>query len=157
MLPLEVRARVRELLQGSLTTSTIARQLRVSLSSIKRIAKEPETPCTDDASERRRRRIGRPSVTAECRSWLVETLKLQPRLRTMGLLSIAREKGYAGSKSAFYDLVVSLRRGPEDDNADPRAAAPPPAQLPALMDTQFCRSSFDEDADLASTDVCLAD
>ena len=123
MLSLHVRARIRELLRRGLSLAAIAREMRVSLSSIKRIAKEPETKCLDDVSERRRRRIGRPSVTCAHRAWLVETLRMQPQRPTVELLAIARERGYSGSKSTFYVLVNSIRPSSEELEVGREAAA----------------------------------
>jgi len=110
MLPLELRAQIRKLLSEGCTKARVARELHVSLSTIKRIAREPVSRCADDASERRRRRIGRPSVTAEYRTWLAEALRLRPWLRTTQLLVLARRTGYSGGKTTFYQLAASVRR-----------------------------------------------
>ena len=134
MLPLEIRAQIRRLLSEGCTKARIAREFDVSLSMIKRIAKEPVSQCADDASERRRRRIGRPSVMAEHRTWLAEVLRLQPWLRTTQLLAIAREIGYGGGKTTFYQLAAAVRQElattPDGEPAS-MALSSPPAYLHA--------------------------
>ena len=60
MLGVNKRREVKTLLREH-KPSAVARLTGVSLSSVKRIAKETDVCHVDDASERRRRRIGRPS------------------------------------------------------------------------------------------------
>lgn len=90
----------------------IAKQLGVSERSVRAIEHEPAVATIDDAAERRRRRIGRPSKADPFREFIAATLKEEPELMSLELLRRARLKGYAGGKTAFYDLVASLRPAP---------------------------------------------
>lgn len=87
----------------------IAKQLGVSERSVRTIESEPAVASIDDAGERKRRRIGRPSKAEPFRHFVVATLKEEPELMSLELLRRARLKGYDGGKSAFYELVSSLR------------------------------------------------
>ena len=60
MLGVNKRREVKTLLREH-KPSAVARRTGVSLSSVKRIARESDVGHVDDATERRRRRIGRPS------------------------------------------------------------------------------------------------
>src|ERR1700744_3678512 len=91
------------------TQAKVAKQLVVSERSVRTIEAEPAVATIDDASERRRRRIGRPSKAEPFRDLVVAIFKDEPRLMSLELLRRARLKGYAGGKSAFYELVASLR------------------------------------------------
>ncbi len=81
----------------------------VSLSEIRRIDAEDPVEDYDDAAERRRRGIGRPSKAEPLRSFVLEKLADNPRLTSVDLLQGAKLAGYLGSKSAFYALVAKLR------------------------------------------------
>ena len=63
----------------------------------------------DDAAERRRRGIGRPSKAEPLRTFVLARLAQNPRLTSLELLQGAKLAGYLGSKSAFYALVARLR------------------------------------------------
>jgi transposase len=93
----------------------IAKQTGVDARSARRIAGEATVEGVDDAAERARRGIGRPSKTEAVRPLVVEILAAEPDLMTLELLRRARGKGYAGCKSAFYDLVRELRPARTDD------------------------------------------
>jgi hypothetical protein len=81
----------------------------VSLSSIKRIAAEARVVHVDDAAERARRQIGRPSLVENSRKLVVEILQEKADLPLVEGLRRVRQAGYAGCKSALYGLVASLR------------------------------------------------
>jgi transposase len=87
----------------------IAERVGVSIDTVERVRVEPEVTHVDDAAERRKRRIGRPSKATrfadDVRGWLTE----EPDLPTQELLRRAIERGYDGGKSAFYSLVASAR------------------------------------------------
>ena len=88
----------------------IARRTGVSERSVKRIATEDPVVAVDDAAAREVRGVGRPS-TVEAFVGVVETILAQDaNLLTVEILRLAREQGYRGGKSAFYDLVRSLRK-----------------------------------------------
>jgi transposase len=63
----------------------------------------------DNAAERLRRQIGRPSKAEAYRQVLVEALAETPGLRSVELLHRARQAGYTGGKSALYALAQTLR------------------------------------------------
>lgn len=81
----------------------------VSLSEIRRIEAEDPVESYDDAAERRRRGIGRPSKAEPLRAFVVGRLAENPKLTSLALLQGAKLAGYLGSKSAFYALVARLR------------------------------------------------
>ncbi len=81
----------------------------ISLSEIRRIEAEEPVESYDDAAERRRRGIGRPSKAEPLRAFVVEQLARDPKVASLDLLRGAKVAGYAGSKSAFYALVARLR------------------------------------------------
>jgi hypothetical protein len=87
----------------------VARLTGVSLSEIRRIEAEAPIDHFDDAAERRRRGIGRPSKAEPLRSYVTEQLAASPRATSLDLLRGAKAAGYTGSKSAFYALVARLR------------------------------------------------
>ena len=84
----------------------------VSLRSVKRIAKEPEMDQTNDAAERRRRGIGRPSIVRGFMELVVGLLRENPEMKSAGILRRARAGGYRSGKSAMYALIASLRSVP---------------------------------------------
>lgn len=103
------RHEIKVLLKAGHTRARVAELAGVSLRSVNRIAKEGEVDHVDDAAERRKRAIGRPSVVQGFRKFVVEQLKEQPELLSVELLRRARLKGYEGGKTAFYSLVAELR------------------------------------------------
>lgn len=84
----------------------IARAAQVSTRTSKRVVKEPEVAAE---VSRPRRRPGRPSKVEQHRGFVVELLTKEPNLPTLEVLHRARLSGYAGGKSALYDLVRDLR------------------------------------------------
>lgn len=109
MIPVSERRRIQALLRGGRSKASVARETGVSLRSVKRIAKEPELDHTDDARERRRRGIGRPSLARAFRELVLGLLREDPDLKSAEILRRARDAGYEGGKSALYALVASLR------------------------------------------------
>ena len=87
----------------------IAQTCNVPARTARRIAKESPVEEVDDAAERARRGIGRPKKAEPFRAFIVETLANEPTLMALELLRRARTKGYVGGKTAFYDLVATLR------------------------------------------------
>jgi hypothetical protein len=72
-------------------------------------AAETEITTIDNAAERARREVGRPSKAEAYRDVLVQALTDEPTLRTVELLHRARQAGYTGGKSAVYALAQTLR------------------------------------------------
>src|SRR5207302_4214707 len=63
----------------------------------------------DEASERAKRQIGRPSRVANFRKQVVGILQETSDLPSLEILRRVRETGYQGGKTALYALVASLR------------------------------------------------
>jgi len=91
------------------TWKEIAALSGVSVRTVRRIAAEADITTIDNAAERARRQVGRPSKADEYRDVLVQALTEEPTLRSVELLHRARQAGYAGGKSAIYALAQSLR------------------------------------------------
>jgi len=81
----------------------------VSLRSVHRVGEEPPVDHVDDAAERVKRGIGRPSIVEDFRKVVVEILQEKADLPSLEVLRRVREAGYPGGKSALYALVASLR------------------------------------------------
>ena len=82
---------------------------RVSVRTARRIAAETEVTTVDNAAERARRQVGRPSKADAFRDVLEHALAEEPTLRSVELLHRARHAGYTGGKSAVYALAQTLR------------------------------------------------
>ena len=87
----------------------MARLAGISLCSVKRIAEETPVVHIDDAAEREKRQIGRPSLVENFRKLVVAILEEKPDLPSLEILRRVREAGYPGGKTALYALVASLR------------------------------------------------
>jgi len=87
----------------------IARLTDVSVRSIRRVEAEPDVSHVDDAGERDRRRIGRPSIAEPFRPCVVELLAHDPALLSVEIFRRAKLAGYLGGKSALYDLIQAVR------------------------------------------------
>lgn len=68
------------------------------------------------------RAVGRPSTSAPFEERLAQWVADDATLATAELLRRAREQGYRGGKSAFYDLARRLRRPAQRPLARPEAA-----------------------------------
>lgn len=106
----------------------------VSQSSVQRVAAEPPVMGFDSLAERVRRAIGRPSKAEAFRALLVAELAKQPNVRGVELLRRARDAGYAGGKSALYELIAAIR---------PREAARPLVRFEGLPG-EFSQHDFGE-------------
>ena len=103
------RHEVEILLKAGHAKTEVARLSGVSLRSVKRIAEESPVVHVDDAAERGKRQIGRPSTVANFRKTILEILQQNPDLASLEILRRVREAGYEGGKTALYALVASLR------------------------------------------------
>lgn len=81
----------------------------VSVRSVRRVEDEDAVSDADNHAERERRRIGRPSKAEPFRPYVVEQLAKEPELLSLEVLRRARLAGYAGGKSALYELIHSIR------------------------------------------------
>jgi transposase len=87
----------------------IATLTDVSVRSVRRVEAEPNVSHVDDAGERDRRRIGRPSTAEPFRSCVMELLAHDPTLLSVEIFRRAQLAGYPGGKSALYDLIQAIR------------------------------------------------
>jgi transposase len=81
----------------------------VSVRSVRRVEAEDGVSDADNQAERSRRRIGRPSKAEPFRPFVVELLTKEPELLSLEVLRRARLAGYAGGKSALYELIHAIR------------------------------------------------
>ena len=87
----------------------VARLTDVALRSVRRVDAEPDVSHVDDAGERARRRIGRPSIAEPLRPLVVELLAQESALLSVEIFRRAKLAGYRGGKSALYDLIQAIR------------------------------------------------
>lgn len=109
MEPLLTRHNVQILRQAGHTQGEVAIYTKVGLRTVQRIDRESPVENLDDMAERKKRRIGRPSKTESFRKFTEDLLKTEPDLMTLELFRRARELGYTGEKSAFFELVKATR------------------------------------------------
>ena len=103
------RHEVKVLLKAGHSQAEVAKLAGVSLRSVKRVAKEGDIDRVDDAAERLRREIGRPSLVQDFRKPVAELLEKEPHLLSVEVLRRMRLEGYTGQKSALYSLIASVR------------------------------------------------
>jgi transposase len=109
MIPVLKRHAIQVLVRAAHTHADVAERMGVSVATVRRVAEEPEVAQMDEESGRAGRTLGRPSKAApftnKVRGWLAE----DGSLPTQELMRRAKEIGYGGSKTAFYELVAGLR------------------------------------------------
>ena len=103
------RLAVQVLRKAGHTQVDVAAQLGLSEQAVRRIEREAPVDEFDDAAERQRRAIGRPSKVEPFRERVAAILQAEPDVVTLEVLRRVREDGYRGGKSALYDLVAALR------------------------------------------------
>ncbi len=111
MIPVMQRLKVHHLAEGGLPQEIIAERLGISVRSVRRILGEA-APAPDElrADERQSGpRRGRPSVAEPFRKDIAEILAEEPGLPTTEVLRRVRLRGYAGRRTAVFDLVKKLR------------------------------------------------
>jgi transposase len=109
MIEMLKRHEVQVLRRAGHTWKEIAALSGVSVRTVRRIAAEAKITTIDNAAERARREVGRPSTAEAYRDLFVQALTDAPRVRTVELLHRARQAGYTGGKSAIYALAQTLR------------------------------------------------
>ena len=109
MIDMLKRHEVQVLRRAGHTWAAIAVLSGVSVRTVRRIAAEDAISTIDNAGERARRQVGRPSTAEAYRDVLQQALAAEPTLRSVELLHRARHAGYTGGKSAVYALVQTLR------------------------------------------------
>lgn len=112
----------------------VAKLAGVSQSSVQRVEAEPPVTSLDSLAERVRRGIGRPPKAEAFRALLVAELAKQPGVLGVELLRRARLAGYAGGKSALYELIAAIR---------PRERAQPLVRFEGLPG-EFSQHDFGE-------------
>ncbi len=81
----------------------------VSRRSVQRVDTEAAVTHIDEAREREARGIGRPAKAEPFRAFVVDILARDPHLLSVEIFRRAKLKGYAGGKTALYDLISALR------------------------------------------------
>jgi transposase len=81
----------------------------VSRRSVQRVDIEAAVTHIDIGREREARRVGRPAKAERFRCLAAEILAGEPNLLSVEILRRAKLKGYAGGKTALYELIRSLR------------------------------------------------
>jgi transposase len=109
MIDMLKRHAIHVLRQAGHEQADVARLVGVGIRSVRRVEGEPDVTHSDDVEERERRAIGRPAKAEPFRSVIVEILAGEPDLLSVELLRRAKLKGYAGGKTALYDLIRALR------------------------------------------------
>jgi transposase len=109
MLGMLKRHEIKVLLKAGHSQAEVAKLAGVSLRSVKRVAKEEAIDRVDDAAERLKREIGRPSLVQDFRKPVTDLLEKEPNLLSVEVLRRMRLEGYQGQKSALYALIASVR------------------------------------------------
>jgi transposase len=121
MIDMLKRHKVQVLRHAGHSLDEVAKLAGVGKRSVQRIEKEDPVRSVDAAAERVRRAIGRPSKVEAFRSFVLEELEKESKkpepqeLLTVELFRRAKLKGLKGAKTAFYELVASIR----PENAKP--------------------------------------
>ena len=97
------------LLQAGHSQAEVARLAGVAVRTVRRIAAEAPVIDTDDAAERQKRKVGRPSVAEPFRDFVRELLQKEPSLLSVEVLRRAKNLGYTGAKTVMYRLIADLR------------------------------------------------
>jgi len=103
------RHRVQLLRAAGKSVRQIVAATGLSRRSVQRIGREPQIETPEDLLAAQERGVGRPSVVERWRDQLVALLAAEPELPTVEILHRLREQGYAGGKTALYELTQELR------------------------------------------------
>ena len=103
------RHEIKVLLKAGHTRAEVAKLAGVSVRSVKRVAKEGDIEQVDDAAERARRGIGRPSLVEDFRKPIVDLLDQESDLKSVEVLRRMRLAGYTGQKTALFALIAAVR------------------------------------------------
>lgn len=109
MIELLKRHEIQVLRRAGHTLREVARLAGVSVRSVQRVEDESAVTHVDTAAARKEQKIGRPSKAEPFRGFVVEQLAQEPHLLSVELLRRAKLEGYAGGKTALYELVHSIR------------------------------------------------
>jgi transposase len=100
---------VQVLRAAGLLQTRIAAIEGISERSVRTICGEAPIKDLGDVAQARERGVGRPSVVEEYRDRIAAVLAAEPKLPTVEILHRMRGQGYAGGKSALYELACELR------------------------------------------------
>lgn len=109
MITMLQRHAVQVLARAGHTQREIASLAGVSVRSVRRITNEPPVTNLDTNTEKRRRRVGRPSTVEKHRDRIAHLLEEEPQIKTVEILHRLKTKGYEGGKTAVYEIVKALR------------------------------------------------
>jgi len=109
MIDMLTRHAIQVLRQAGHEQADVARLVGVGVRTVRRVEGESDVTHIDNAKERERRAIGRPAKAEPFRSVVAEILAREPDLLSVEILRRAKLKGYAGGKTALYDLICALR------------------------------------------------
>lgn len=109
VLSLLKRHEIQVLRRAGHSQAEVAELAKVSMRAVRRVEREADVAHTDDAAERRRRGIGRPSKAEPFRNLVLRLLKDEPEMPSLEVLRRAKLEGYDGAKSAMYALISGVR------------------------------------------------
>src|SRR4051812_19814862 len=109
MIDMLKRHEIQVLRRAGHTLAEVATLSGASVGTVRRVTTEDAVVAVDNAVERARRQVGRPSKAEAYRDVLLQALTEDPALRSVELLHRARQAGYTGGKSAVYALAQTLR------------------------------------------------
>ena len=118
MIDMLKRHEIQVLRRAGHTLAEVAALSGASIGTVRRVVDEDAVTTVDNAAERDRRQVGRPSKAEAYREVLLAALTDDATLRTVELLHRARLAGYTGGKTALYALAQTLR-GRVGDAAGP--------------------------------------
>ena len=104
------RHTIQTLLDAGHTKEEVAEFLGLGVRTVRRIGQEPPIKDIDDKMEIMKRKIGRPSKTEPYRKLVEDLLEINPDFQSLELLRRARNIGYDGGKTAFFEFVKPLRK-----------------------------------------------
>jgi transposase len=112
MIDMLKRHEIQVLRRAGLGQDETAKLAGVSVRSVRRVEDEMAVIQVDNQVERAERHIGRPSKAEPFRGFVAELLATEPHLMSLEIMRRAKLKGYGGGKTAFYDLIHSIRPKP---------------------------------------------
>jgi transposase len=112
MIDLLKRHEIQVLRRAGHSLPEVAKLAGVSVRSVQRVELEPGVSHVDNVAERIERGVGRPSKAEPFRGLVVEQLAKEPEVLSLEILRRARLAGYAGGKTALYELIHSIRPRP---------------------------------------------
>ncbi len=103
------RFEIQVLRSAGLTLRQVAEKAGVPLRSVERIAREPPVTDLHAPEQSGVGPAGRPSVARPFEDRVKEFLEAEPKLPTVEIMRLVTLAGYAGRKTALYEMVRELR------------------------------------------------